>query len=278
MSTETLTKGWTREQMAKRARIGRDGRRRRRPERPRHHLDGGALARHLADREAASPLPAQRGRAGTRPGSHRLRRPARVGPERAHPGRARPGSLGPGGWAPHPVIGFVVGGSPNARIDAILREDKGFTYGIRSGFRPRAVGGLRHIRIGACRLDRRVAPAARRDPGRRGAGLHRRRGALGSRLHRQDRAGSLRDCRRHRRRSGHHGPRRSHHAVHDRQPARPRDGRPGRADAAWAKFVERAGVGVSGAGWTIIVVGDAAEHVEAIESLGLGAVTVVKDA
>jgi predicted Zn-dependent peptidase len=27
-----------------------------------------------------------------------------------------------GGWAPYPVIGFVLGGSPNARIDALLRE------------------------------------------------------------------------------------------------------------------------------------------------------------
>ena len=47
-----------------------------------------------------------------------------------------------GGWAPYPVLGFVVGGSPNARIDAVLREDKGFTYGIRSGFRPRRCGGM----------------------------------------------------------------------------------------------------------------------------------------
>jgi len=47
-----------------------------------------------------------------------------------------------GGWAPFQVLGFVVGGSPNARIDAVLREDKGFTYGIRSGFRPRRRGGM----------------------------------------------------------------------------------------------------------------------------------------
>ncbi len=46
-----------------------------------------------------------------------------------------------GGWAPYPVLGFVVGGSPHARLDAVLREDKGFTYGMRSTFRPRAHGG-----------------------------------------------------------------------------------------------------------------------------------------
>lgn len=45
-------------------------------------------------------------------------------------------------WAAYPVLAFVVGGSPNARIDAVLREEKGYTYGMRSAFRPRACGGL----------------------------------------------------------------------------------------------------------------------------------------
>ncbi|MFQ6170020.1 M16 family metallopeptidase [Oryzobacter sp. R7] len=47
----------------------------------------------------------------------------------------------PHGWAPHPVLSFVLGGSPSARIDAVLREEKGYTYGIRSSFRPRVAGG-----------------------------------------------------------------------------------------------------------------------------------------
>jgi zinc protease len=45
------------------------------------------------------------------------------------------------GWAAYQVLSFVIGGSPTARIDAVLREDKGYTYGIRSAFRPRRVGG-----------------------------------------------------------------------------------------------------------------------------------------
>ncbi|GAA1786673.1 MAG: insulinase family protein [Actinobacteria bacterium] len=45
-------------------------------------------------------------------------------------------------WAPYPVLGFVMGGSPNARVDAVLREEKGYTYGMRSGFRPRRAGGM----------------------------------------------------------------------------------------------------------------------------------------
>ena len=47
----------------------------------------------------------------------------------------------PSGWAPYPVLSFVIGGSPGARLDAVLREEKGYTYGIRSAFRPRVAGG-----------------------------------------------------------------------------------------------------------------------------------------
>lgn len=47
----------------------------------------------------------------------------------------------PAGWAAYQVLSFVIGGSPTARVDAVLREDKGYTYGIRSAFRPRRVGG-----------------------------------------------------------------------------------------------------------------------------------------
>ncbi|WP_392542837.1 M16 family metallopeptidase [Oryzobacter telluris] len=47
----------------------------------------------------------------------------------------------PHGWAPHPVVSFVLGGSPGARLDAVLREEKGYTYGVRSAFRPRVAGG-----------------------------------------------------------------------------------------------------------------------------------------
>ena len=54
-------------------------------------------------------------------------------------GRPGPDRRVEGGRAAYQVLGFVVGGSPNARIDAVLREDKGFTYGIRSGFRPHGV-------------------------------------------------------------------------------------------------------------------------------------------
>ena len=60
-----------------------------------------------------------------------------------------------GGWAAYPVLGFVVGGSPNARVDAVLREDKGFTYGIRSGFRPRRCGGM-FLTSGSVRADSTV--------------------------------------------------------------------------------------------------------------------------
>ncbi|HET8602209.1 MAG TPA: pitrilysin family protein [Segeticoccus sp.] len=57
-----------------------------------------------------------------------------------------------GGWSAYSVLGFVLGGSPNARIDAVLREEKGFTYGIRSGFRPHHRGGL-FLTSGSVRAD-----------------------------------------------------------------------------------------------------------------------------
>jgi len=60
-----------------------------------------------------------------------------------------------GGWAAYPVLAFVVGGSPNARVDAVLREEKGYTYGIRSGFRPRRRGGL-FLTNGSVRADSTV--------------------------------------------------------------------------------------------------------------------------
>jgi predicted Zn-dependent peptidase len=56
------------------------------------------------------------------------------------------------GWAPYPVLSFIVGGSPSARVDAVLREDKGYTYGIRASFRPRARGGS-FITAGSVRAD-----------------------------------------------------------------------------------------------------------------------------
>ena len=52
-----------------------------------------------------------------------------------------------------------------------------------------------------------------------------------------------------------------------------------RVDAAWARFASEAGIGTGsrGAGWTIVVVGDASAHAEQVEALGLGPVTVVRD-
>ena len=60
-----------------------------------------------------------------------------------------------GGWAPYPVIGFLIGGSPTARIDAVLREEKGYTYGLRTGVRPRRAGGL-VLTSGSVRADATV--------------------------------------------------------------------------------------------------------------------------
>jgi predicted Zn-dependent peptidase len=59
------------------------------------------------------------------------------------------------GWGTYQTLGMVLGGSPHARIDRVLREERGYTYGIRAGFRPRAVGGLTVVG-GSVRADATV--------------------------------------------------------------------------------------------------------------------------
>lgn len=60
-----------------------------------------------------------------------------------------------GGWAPYPLVGFIVGGAPTARLDALLREDKGYTYGVRASFRPRRREGV-FLASGSVRADATV--------------------------------------------------------------------------------------------------------------------------
>lgn len=55
-------------------------------------------------------------------------------------------------WAPYPVLSYAVGGSPHARIDRVLREEKGYTYGMRGSFRPRSDFG-QFIVAGSVRAD-----------------------------------------------------------------------------------------------------------------------------
>ena len=54
---------------------------------------------------------------------------------------------------------MLIGGSPHARIDRVLREERGYTYGVRAGFRPRAVGGL-CVAGGSVRADATVPAVA----------------------------------------------------------------------------------------------------------------------
>lgn len=63
-----------------------------------------------------------------------------------------PGRDVAGGWAPYPVLSFLIGGAPQSRLDAVLREEKGYTYGMRCGFRPRVDSGL-FVTSGSVRAD-----------------------------------------------------------------------------------------------------------------------------
>ncbi len=70
-------------------------------------------------------------------------------------GRPGPDRRTPHGWGTYQALGMLLGGSPHARIDRVLREERGWTYGMRAGFRPRATGGLAVVG-GSVRADATV--------------------------------------------------------------------------------------------------------------------------
>lgn len=76
-----------------------------------------------------------------------------------HLGRPGPDRRTAHGWGAYQVLAFLLGGSPQARVDAVLREERGYTYGMRVGFRPRRSGGVCVV-SGAVRADATV-PALR---------------------------------------------------------------------------------------------------------------------
>ncbi|MDV3220009.1 pitrilysin family protein [Intrasporangium sp.] len=187
-----------------------------------------------------------------------------------------------GGWAPYPVIGFVLGGSPNARIDAVLREEKGYTYGIRSSFRPRRTGGI-FLTSGSVRADS-TAESLRLlveilESGREGFSEQEVRSGVDFISKTAPGRYATAD------------------AVADEAISMALDGRTTefttanlrdlegvdreRLDAAFRRFASTAGVAqpdsAPGSGWTTVLVGDAEAHRAAIEHLDLGAVTVVSD-
>jgi predicted Zn-dependent peptidase len=186
-----------------------------------------------------------------------------------------------GGWAPYPVLGFVLGGSPNSRIDAVLREEKGYTYGIRSSFRPRRRGGA-FLTSGSVRADS-TAESLRLlvellESGRNGFSDKEVRSGVDFISKTAPGRYATADT------------------IADEAVGMALDGRTtefttanlhdlatvdrSRVEAAYARFAAGAGIGAGtpGAGWTIVLVGDATAHLAAVEALGLGAVAVVTDA
>ncbi len=57
-------------------------------------------------------------------------------------GRPGPARRTPHGWGVYQVLGFLLGGSPQSRIDAVMREQRGYTYGMHAAFRPRGDTGV----------------------------------------------------------------------------------------------------------------------------------------
>ena len=173
-----------------------------------------------------------------------------------------------GGWAPYPVLSFVVGGSPQARIDAVLREERGYTYGIRCVFRPRVDGGL-FVVSGSVRSEV-TAPALGElvsilDRARQGFGEEETRSGID--YVRQTAPGRYATA----------------DALADEAAARTLEGlstahttatlremaalTPERLTEAYRRYVDGA--------WTIVVVGDAARIAQPIRELDVGEVSVV---
>ena len=44
-------------------------------------------------------------------------------------------------WADLTVAGYAMGGAFLSRLNKVLREERGYTYGVRLGFSPLRVGG-----------------------------------------------------------------------------------------------------------------------------------------
>ena len=173
-----------------------------------------------------------------------------------------------GGWAPFPVLGFVLGGSPNARVDAVLREEKGFTYGIRSAFRPRRRGGM-FLTGGSVRADSTVEALGLLldllDGGREGFTEQEAREGVDYIARTAPSRYATAD------------------AIADEAAALAFEGLTtqfttanlrdmatvdaARMHAAYRSFVDGT--------WTVVVVGDAATHAEGVRGLGRGDVTIV---
>lgn len=173
------------------------------------------------------------------------------------------------GWAPFPVLGFVMGGSPNARVDAVLREEKGFTYGIRSVFRPRRRGGM-FLTSGSVRGDATVEALQILldilDGARDGFGAQETKQGVDyismTAASRYATADAIADEAASLALEG---------LTTEFTTATLRDLAtvdPARLDAAYSRFVDGR--------WTVVIVGDAAAHADGIRALDRGEVTVVR--
>lgn len=185
-----------------------------------------------------------------------------------------------GGWAPYPVLAYVLGGSPTARLDAVLREEKGYTYGTRASFRPRRRGGS-FLTFGSVRADVTAESIGIvvdiLEGGRTGFSDEEVRAGVDFIAKTAPGRYATAD------------------AIADEAVSMALDGRTtefttanlhdlvtvgaDRVDAAYRRFALEAGLDPDrrGAGWTIVVVGDASDHRGPLEALGLGPVTVVED-
>lgn len=176
------------------------------------------------------------------------------------------------GWGAYQVLAFLLGGSPSARIDAVLREERGYTYGMRAGFTPRKASGVCSV-AGAVRADATASAleALMEVLSLRGDDLTEREVRHGADFVAKTAPGRYSTA----------------DTIASEVIRLAMDGLD-------AEFVTQTVAGArsltrdhaadawdevrSGAGWTTVVVADAAAHLEPIRALGLGEVSVVQAA
>ncbi len=195
----------------------------------------------------------------------------RPGSAQSHLYVGRPGATRrtPHGWGTFSVLAFLLGGSPQARIDAVLREEHGYTYGMRAGFSPRGAEGLCSI-SGAVRAEATsdALAALMQVLSFTGADLTEEEVRHGGDFVAKTAPGRYSTA----------------DGIANEVTRLALDGFDSdfvTATLATARSVSRQGAadawnGIrSGPGWTTVVVGDAAAHADAVGGLGLGEVSVI---
>ncbi|CAN5395305.1 pitrilysin family protein [soil metagenome] len=198
----------------------------------------------------------------------------RPGSPQSHLSLGRPGPARhtQHGWGTYQVLGFLLGGFPQSRIDAVMREQRGYTYGMHATFLPRGAAGVCSV-AGAVRAQATAEAletllgllSVTGDDLMEAEVQHAADFVAKTAPGRYSTAGDIADEVIRLRLDGLD----ARFVTETLATARSAD--VASTAAAWDD-VRR------GPDWTVVIVGDAAAHADAIRALGVGELTVVDDA